>query len=203
MKGMVLYMRTLLALLFLLIFFIISIPLYLIEFLIGKFNRRAMVASSQAIVVTAFKILLFICGVKTTVIGRENVPKDEPVLYVSNHRSYFDIPVAYATIPTLTGFVAKKEINKIPFLRTWMKFLQCLFLDRDDIRQGLKIVLKGIEQIKDGYSVFIAPEGTRNQGKDMLPFKAGSFKMAEKQAAQLFLWLYPIQMKYLKIICHG
>jgi 1-acyl-sn-glycerol-3-phosphate acyltransferase len=139
-----------------------------------------MVASSQAIVVTAFKILLFICGVKTTVIGRENVPKDQPVLYVANHRSYFDIPVAYATVPTLTGFVAKKEIKKIPFLSTWMQFLQCLFLDRDDIRQGLKIVLKGIEQIKDGYSVFISPEGTRNQGNEMLPFKAGSFKMAEK-----------------------
>ncbi|NLK75390.1 MAG: 1-acyl-sn-glycerol-3-phosphate acyltransferase [Clostridiales bacterium] len=173
-------MRTILALLYLLIFFIISIPLYLIEYLIGRFNRRAMVASSQAIVVTAFKILLFICGVKTTVIGRENVPKDQPVLYVANHRSYFDIPVAYATVPTLTGFVAKKEIKKIPFLSTWMQFLQCLFLDRDDIRQGLKIVLKGIEQIKDGYSVFISPEGTRNQGNEMLPFKAGSFKMAEK-----------------------
>lgn len=173
-------MRLILALLFLLIFLIISIPIFLIELLIGKFNRHAMVASSQKIVVGAFHIILFVSGVKSTVIGRENVPKNEAVLYISNHRSFFDIPVAYASVPTLTGFMAKKEIAKVPLLNYWMRFLQCLFLDRDDIKQGLKTILKGIEQVKAGYSVFISPEGTRSQGQEMLPFKEGSFKIAEK-----------------------
>lgn len=173
-------MRLAFALIFLILFFILSIPLFLIEFIIGKFNKRAQVASSQKIVVGAFHILLWICGVKRTVIGVENVPKNEPVLYVSNHRSYFDVPVAYVSLPTLTGFIAKKEIEKVPFLRTWMRFLQCLFLDRDDIKQGLKTILQGIEQVKNGYSVFIAPEGTRNHNTEMLPFKEGSFKIAEK-----------------------
>ena len=173
-------MRLIIASMFLLIFFIISIPLYLIEYMIGRFNHRSMVASSQAIVVGAFRILLFICGVKRTVIGRDNVPKNEAVLYIANHRSYFDVPVAYVSLPTLTGFMAKKEIAKVPFISYWMRFLQCLFLDRDDIKQGLKTVLKGIEQVKAGYSIFISPEGTRSQGTDMLPFKEGSFKIAEK-----------------------
>jgi 1-acyl-sn-glycerol-3-phosphate acyltransferase len=173
-------MRLILAGLFLLVFFILSIPVYLIELLIGRFNRHAMVASSQTIVVGAFYILLFICGVKRTIIGRENVPKNEAVLYISNHRSYFDIPVAYASVPTLTSFMAKKEIARIPFLSWWMRFLQCLFLDREDIKQGLKTVLKGIDLVKAGYSVFISPEGTRSQGQEMKPFKEGSFKIAEK-----------------------
>lgn len=173
-------LRLVLTALFLLLFFIISIPLYLIVYIIGRFNHRAMVASSQAIVVAAFRVVLFICGVKRTVIGRENVPKNEAVLYIANHRSYFDVPVAYSCIPTLTGFMAKKEIAKIPFLSYWMRFLQCLFLDREDIKQGLKTVLKGIDQVKAGYSVFISPEGTRSQGTEMLPFKEGSFKIAEK-----------------------
>ncbi|MDF2538109.1 MAG: hypothetical protein K0S76_1130 [Herbinix sp.] len=173
-------MRLILTALFLLIFFIISLPLYLIELIIGKFNRHAMIASSQAIVVGAFKIVLFISGVKRTIIGVENVPKNEAVLYVANHRSYFDVPVAYSTLPTLTGFIAKKEILKVPFVSTWMKFLQCLFLDRNNIKEGLKVVLKGIEQMKEGYSIFISPEGTRSPGDEMLPFKEGSFKMAEK-----------------------
>ncbi len=173
-------LRLLFTVVFLLIFFIISIPLYLIEFIIGRFNRRAMVASSQAIVVGAFHIVLFICGVKRTVLGRDNIPKEEAVLYISNHRSYFDVPVAYSSVPTLTSFMAKKEIAKIPFLSYWMRFLQCLFLDRDDIKQGLKTILKGIELVKAGYSVYISPEGTRSQGKEMLPFKEGSFKIAEK-----------------------
>jgi 1-acyl-sn-glycerol-3-phosphate acyltransferase len=128
----------------------------------------------------AFHVLLFISGVKRTVIGIENIPTDEPILYISNHRSYFDIPVAYVSLPTLTGFMAKKEIERIPLLRTWMRFLQCLFLDRDDIRQGMKTILKAIEQIKAGYSIFISPEGTRNHAKEMLPFKEGSFKVSEK-----------------------
>ncbi len=173
-------LRLLLTVIFLLIFFIISIPLYLIEFIIGRFNRRAMVASSQAIVAAALRIVLFLCGTKRTVLGRDNIPKEEAVLYISNHRSYFDIPVAYSSVPTLTSFMSKKEIAKIPFLSYWMRFLQCLFLDRDDIKQGLKTILKGIELVKDGYSVYISPEGTRNQSKEMLPFKEGSFKIAEK-----------------------
>lgn len=173
-------MRLILALLFLLIFFIISIPLFLIEVIISKINHKAGVASSQAIVVAAFRILLFICGVRRTVIGRDNIPKNEPILYIANHRSYFDVPIAYTSLPTLTGFMAKREIARIPIMSTWMRFLQCLFLDRDDIKQGLKTVLKAIEQIKAGYSVFISPEGTRNHGTDMLPFKEGSFKVAEK-----------------------
>ncbi|MDF2540898.1 MAG: hypothetical protein K0S47_616 [Herbinix sp.] len=173
-------MRIILVAAFLIIFFIISIPLFLIMYIIGRFHKRSMVAISQAIVVTAFHVVLFLSGVKITKIGKENIPKNEGVLYVANHRSYFDVPVAYVSIPTLTGFVAKKEISRIPFLRTWMRFLQCLFLDRDNIKEGLKMILQGIEQIKEGYSVFISPEGTRSQGDDMLPFKEGSFKMAEK-----------------------
>ncbi len=173
-------MRLILALLFLIVFFIISIPIYLIELLVGRFNHHAMVASSQKIVVGAFHIILFISGVRKTVIGVENVPKKEAVLYISNHRSYFDIPVAYTTVPTVTGFMAKKEIASIPFLSYWMRFLQCLFLDRDDIKQGLKTILKAIEQVKAGYSFFISPEGTRSQGSEMRPFKEGSFKIAEK-----------------------
>jgi 1-acyl-sn-glycerol-3-phosphate acyltransferase len=173
-------MRLIITSIFLLTFFILSIPLFLMEWIIGKFNRHAMVANSQAIVAAAFRVILFLSGVKTTVIGKENIPKNEAVLYVANHRSYFDVPVAYASLPTLTGFIAKKEIGKIPFLRTWMRFLQCIFLDRDNIREGLKVVLKGIEQIKEGYSIFISPEGTRNHNDEMLPFKEGSLKMAEK-----------------------
>lgn len=173
-------MRLILIALFLLIFFIISIPLLLIEFIIGRFSHHTQVASSQRIVVMAFHVVLFLAGVKRTVLGRERIPTDKPILYISNHRSYFDVPIAYVSLPTLTGFMAKKEIGRIPILRTWMRFLQCLFLDRDDIRQGMKTILKAIEQVKAGYSIFISPEGTRNHDKEMLPFKEGSFKVAEK-----------------------
>jgi 1-acyl-sn-glycerol-3-phosphate acyltransferase len=178
-------MRTIFVALFLLLFFIISIPLYLVEIIIGKFNPHLKVKSSQAIVVSAFQFILFGCGVKKTVIGLPNIPKNEAVLYVSNHRSYFDILIGYTTVPNLTGFVAKKELNKIPFIRVWMRYLNCLFLDRDNIKEGMKTILAGIDLIHNGYSVFISPEGTRNHNKEMLPFKEGSLKMAEKSGCAI------------------
>ena len=114
-------------------------------------------------------------------IGLENVP-DEPVLFIGNHRSYFDILLTYSRCKRLNGYVAKKEMEKIPLLSTWMKYLYCLFLDRHDPKQGMKTILTAIDYIKRGISICIFPEGTRNSGEELslLPFKEGSFKIAEK-----------------------
>ncbi len=179
--------RLVLVILFLIIFFIVSLPLFFIEWIIGKFNRRAKDISSLRIVQFAFKCILFLSGVKTTVIGYDKIPKDEPVLYVGNHKSYFDVVIAYSMMPGLTGFVAKKEIEKVPLLRIWMRYLYCLFLDRDNIKEGLKTILQGIEYIKkDKVSIVIFPEGTRNTFEDgMLPFKEGSLKFAEKSGCKI------------------
>lgn len=178
-------MRTLLVILFLVIFAIISIPLYLVEFIIGKFDEKLRTKSSQAIVKGAFQIILFLSGTKVIVKGKERVPQNEAVLFVANHRGNFDIVIAYATTPHLTGFVAKKQMAHIPCINHWMRLLHCLFLDRENIREGLKTILQGIEYIKSGYSMYIAPEGTRHQGKEMLPFKEGSFKLAEKSGCPI------------------
>ena len=71
---------------------------------------------------------------------------------------------------------------RYPLLRDWMKRLYCLFLDRSTPKEGLKTILKAIEYVKEGISVCIFPEGTRNDGEElsMLPFHDGSFKIAEK-----------------------
>ena len=128
-----------------------------------------------------FKLILFVAGTKVTVIGEDRLPKDTPVLYVGNHRSYFDVVLTYARCPGLTGYVAKDSMKKIPLLSSWMKRLHCLFLNRSDIKEGLKTILQGIDQMKNGVSMCIFPEGTRNKTEDeMLPFKAGSLKLSEK-----------------------
>lgn len=172
--------RIVLIALFLFVYAIISIPLYFVEFIVGRINMDAKTKSSQWIVCKAFRFIIFLAGAKLTVKGRENVPKDGPVLYVSNHRSYFDIVIGYTLVKNNTGFVAKKEMEKIPCISRWMRYLNCQFLDRDDIKAGMKTILKCIELIKAGTSIFICPEGTRTSGDEMLPFKEGSFKIAAK-----------------------
>lgn len=174
-------LRVILALLFAVLFLIVGIPILGVEWIIGKFNRQAADISQLRMVQWAFRVILFICGTRLTIIGEENVPKDEPVLYIGNHRSYFDIIITYARCPRLTGYVAKSTMEKVPLLSTWMKRLHCLFINREDVKEALKTILTGIDNIKNGISMCIFPEGTRNKSEElMLPFKEGSFKMAEK-----------------------
>ena len=172
------------------LFLVLSIPLLIVEWIIGKWNPRFRDLSSLRIVQFMFKLLLWMAGTKVTVIGEENIPKDTPVLYIGNHRSLFDIPITYSRCPGLTGYVSKLGMGKVPILNIWMKRLYCLFLDRSDIKAGLKMILTGIEQINNGVSMCIFPEGTRNKGEDelaLLPFKEGSFKMAEKTGCPIIL----------------
>ena len=169
-------------------FLILSIPLLIIEWIIGKFAPRARDISSLRIVQGVFNACLFVAGVKLTVIGEENVPHDQAVLYIGNHRSFFDILITYTRCRNITGYVAKKELSKIPLLNFWMMLLHCLFLNRANIKEGLKTILKGIAELKAGISICIFPEGTRSETEselDMLPFHEGSFKLATKSGCPI------------------
>lgn len=164
-------------------FLILSIPILIVAWILRKLNPQLVDLVSLRIVQFMFRLILFVAGTKITVIGEERVPTDVPVLYVGNHRSFFDILVTYSRCPRLTGYVAKDSMQKIPLLSNWMKRLHCLFMNRTNIKEGLKTILVGIEKIKSGISICIFPEGTRSRNCDeteMLPFKEGSLKMAEK-----------------------
>ena len=173
-------MRTIAAIFVITLFFILLFPACLLLLLLRKFNRKLASRISQCIVRGAFRAAMWPGGMKRIVKGLENIPKDTPVLYAANHRSILDAALGYIAIPNLTGFVAKKEIKKVPFLHLWMLNVNCLFLDRSDLRAGMKVILTCIDYIKEGYSIFIAPEGTRSHEKDPLPFKDGSLKPAQK-----------------------
>lgn len=173
-------MRTILAVLVIVIFFILFLPVCLLLLLLRKINKKLASRISQWFVRGAFRASMWPGGMKRIVIGTENVPKDTPVLYAANHRGILDAAIGYITVPTLTGFVAKKEIRKVPLLNLWMYNVNCLFLDRSDIRAGMKVILSCVDYINEGISIFIAPEGTRSHDKDPLPFKDGSLKPAQK-----------------------
>lgn len=168
---------------FLGLYFLIGIPIWLVLWLIGRFKPKARQKASQALVKWGFGIILWMAGAKVTVKGRENIPTDTAVLYVSNHQSFFDVLVGYTTVVGCCGFVAKKELEKAPFLRDWMYAVKCLFIDREDMKQSMKVILAAAEQLKEGTSVWICPEGTRNKNPEevqMLEFKDGSFKPADR-----------------------
>ncbi len=166
---------------FLILFLVLSIPVMLVEWIIGRFNPELKSKSSLAIVQWAFRGIMRLAGTKMIILGEENIPQDTAVLYVGNHRSYFDVVMTYMRVPRLTGYIAKKEMLKWPLLRTWMRNLHCLFLDRENLKEGLKTILTAVDKVKNGISICIFPEGTRNKVNDtFLPLHDGSFKIAEK-----------------------
>lgn len=157
--------RFILVILTAFLYLILSIPVLLVLLLIRKKKPEVCDKVSRALIRWIFRVILFFAGTKVTVEGQENVPKDRAVLYIGNHRSYFDILVTYTTVPGSCGFVAKKELARIPLLKNWMDLIHCLFLDRSDIKQGLQMILSGCEEIKSGTSICIFPEHPRQDGE--------------------------------------
>ena len=207
-------MRSVLIVIFVFFYLLLGLPVLGAMWIIHKFAPAWADMAQLRLVQWAFRVIIFLSGADIEFIGEENVPKDEAVLYIGNHRSFFDIIITYSRCPRLTGYISKQSITKIPVLGLWMKRLHCLFLDRDDIKQGLKVVLAAIDQVKSGISICVFPEGTRCKNKDDLTdvqsFKEGTFKIATKTGCPIVpismnkcQWQSWEQMKYSKITFHG
>ena len=121
-----------------------------------------------------------LAGATVKIFGEENIPKNETVLFMSNHQSNFDIALFLACIKTKKGFVAKLELGKIPILNQWMKKIDCVFMDRSSIRKSAEAIAEATKLLKNGRSMVIFPEGTRSKTGALSDFKAGSFKLATK-----------------------
>lgn len=111
--------------------------------------------------------------------GLENIPEG-PVLFVSNHQSNMDIAIICGFIDKPKGFIAKKELKKLPLINKWITLAGSIYLDRENPRKSMEGILEGIKTLKNGHSLVVFPEGTRSRGDKMGEFKSGSFKLATK-----------------------
>ena len=125
------------------------------------------------------KFTLKTIGVDVSVSGAENIP-NETCLFVANHTSILDVPILMFAINKDIGFISKKEVLNMPFIGYWLKVGKNIALDRSNPRDGIKAINAGVENIKDGYSMVIFPEGTRSKTGEVGEFKKGSLKLATK-----------------------
>nr|WP_198010577.1 lysophospholipid acyltransferase family protein [Clostridium sartagoforme] len=123
-------------------------------------------------------------GMNVTIRGKENIP-NVPCCYIGNHTSILDIPILIDSVGKCMGFVAKKEMVKAPVLGYWMSKYNCVPLDRENAREAIKVIRKGSENIKKGYSMAIFPEGTRSKNGELMEFKKGSLKLATMAKAPI------------------
>lgn len=114
------------------------------------------------------------------IVGEENLPKEGPVVYMGTHKGLYDSPLVAYLLDDPVIFIGKEETKKIPIISKWFDAMGCIYLAREDMKKSLEAILKGIEELKQGQSIVIFPEGTRSKSEEMASFKAGSFKLATK-----------------------
>lgn len=148
-------------------------------------NEQEVKEKIAPLVIDWAKYCVDATGAQVEVTGIENVPTDRSVVYIGNHQGIFDIPLLLGYIPYQKAFIAKIEILKIPMISDWMKLMKCVFLDRKNPRQSVEAMHQGMENVKNGYSMVIFPEGTRSKGGPVKEFKPGSFKLAFQSEADI------------------
>ena len=113
--------------------------------------------------------------------GLENIPKEDGYIMYPNHQGMYDMLAIINVVPRPISGVMKKEAAKLPFLKQVLSCMQGYSLDREDVRQGMEVILNVVKDVKKGKNFVIFPEGTRSKnGNNLLPFKGGSFKAATK-----------------------
>lgn len=119
--------------------------------------------------------------VKIESYGLENVPKENGFIFFPNHQGLYDVLAFLESSSVPFAFVIKKEARNIILLKQVTDALGSLAIDREDIRQSIKVIQKMSEEVKNGKNFLIFAEGTRSKkGNQLLDFKGGSFKSALK-----------------------
>ncbi len=162
---------------------IVFLLAYLLLGLAGGRNRQAKFLDWISHVWA--RQMVGLAGGRVEVSGLENLPSSGGVLFVANHQGAFDILLLIGFIPGLKGFVSKKENFRLPIVSIWMKLLGCIVIDRNDLRQSVQAIARGVRDLQAGRSLVIFPEGTRSKSGQLNPFKDGSFKLATRSGAAI------------------
>lgn len=113
--------------------------------------------------------------------GEENIPKKDGFIFYPNHQGLFDTLTFYSSCPKPFACVIKKEASKVILLKQVVEATGSLAIDREDIRQSMKVINQVAEEVKSGRNYMIFAEGHRSrEGNKVQEFKGGSFKAAQK-----------------------
>jgi 1-acyl-sn-glycerol-3-phosphate acyltransferase len=110
--------------------------------------------------------------------GAEHVPA-RTVVYMSNHQSHFDIPMLYATLPSPTiRMLAKTELFQIPLWGRGLRAAEFIEVDRSNHQRSVQSIDEAARLLRDGVSIYLAPEGTRSRDGRIGKLKKGGFHLA-------------------------
>ena len=152
---------------------LLFIPVGLIYLLAGSVAARNFAGRCTHI---WGKFVVFISGVRLILEGKENLSDTPPVVILSNHQSYMDIPIFMSIYPFPLSFTAKKELMKVPLINLWIRLLGCDLIDRKRPRSVFRKVREDLGQGSSSTRLFF-PEGTRSRGPETGTINRGFMRM--------------------------
>lgn len=124
------------------------------------------------------RVNAFFTPMFVSVAGKENIQENTSYIVVPNHQSYYDIFLIYGWLGMFIRWVMKKELRKVPVFGYCCEKMGHIIIDRSSTESAIKSLNAAKDNLKDGSSVVMFPEGTRNSSNVLLPFKKGAFRMA-------------------------
>jgi 1-acyl-sn-glycerol-3-phosphate acyltransferase len=165
---------------------VLSSPLLIVVRFLERFGHMEKGHRlADRVTVWICRSLFRLSGSRIRVIGQEHVPEEGAVLFVGNHQGHMDSVIIHGYIDKPKGFVSIVEVLKIPILSTWMKHMRCVFLDREDARQSAGCISQAINNLKDGQSMVVFPEGRLSDGDEANEFKKGWLRLAVKSGVPI------------------
>ena len=135
--------------------------------------------------------MFYLTGSKIKMIGLNNIPKDKPVVFVSNHQGHMDSIIIQGFIKKPKGFISIKEFENFPIIGSWMTYTGSVFIDRGNMKQTLITINKAVDNLKRGHSMVVFPEGKLNKGEKTALFQRGWLRLLRKSDVSIV----PITMK--------
>lgn len=118
--------------------------------------------------------------------GTENLPEKSGYVIFPNHQGLFDSIVYMNVLDKPFSLIAKMEVKNVILLKQAMAVMRAKLMERDDLRQSMKVIMEVTKEVKEGRNYVIFPEGTRcKEPNTMYPFKAGTFKTAMSARAPI------------------
>jgi 1-acyl-sn-glycerol-3-phosphate acyltransferase len=156
------------------------IVLYLLKLIAGQ---RLTEQYTHAVTRFWGRVTVLSTGSVVQVSGYENLTDSANVCFIANHQSLFDVPLLTGWLDRAVGFIAKKELKRIPLLNGWILAIHSAFIDRTNPRKAMESIKTSIENIRRGHALVIFPEGTRSKDCSLGEFKPGSLKLATNAQA--------------------
>ncbi|MEJ7604469.1 MAG: lysophospholipid acyltransferase family protein [Kofleriaceae bacterium] len=117
--------------------------------------------------------------VQLTTRGADRVPTDHAYIYMSNHQSHLDIPMLYASLPSPTiRMLGKTELFQIPIWGKGLRAAEFIEVDRSNHERARASIDDAARLVRDGVSIYLAPEGTRSRDGRIGKLKKGGFHLA-------------------------